>query len=188
MTENNEPFSSYEENKQLLDALFSEEKMRNYSKKEIRKYFDSIATRYQEIEQRYLRTHSTIQNIVADYLVSMGWNVQFETAFADFDYNLRFDIMAKRNGKTIVVEVKPEINREILGQLLEYIFSIEKKVRHGKFFLATDILNLPFIFKNGVLSEILIDFVSKHKMGFILVDSTKEGTETWLVPSEFILA
>ena len=159
-----------------------------YSKEEINQYFNSILGRYQEIGKRYLLEHNVIQEIVGNYLVDTGWNVQFETAFADFDYNIRFDIMAKKYPRTIVVEVKPEIDREIVGQILEYIFDIKKEIGNAKFFLATDILNLPFIFSNGAVTDIMMDFVERYKMGIILVDSTKEKSETWLIPAEFILA
>jgi hypothetical protein len=181
-----DPFSTLEENIRLINSAFSG-KM-TYSKEEIKQYFDSIGRRYQELDRNSLRDHSVIQKIVGNYLVDMGWNVQYETAFADFDYNIRFDIMAKKHTRTIVVEVKPEIDREIVGQILEYIFNIKTEIENAKFFLATDILNLPFIFNNGVITEIIMDFAEKYNMGIILIDSTRETSETWLIPAEFILA
>ena len=63
----------------------------------------------------------------------------------DLDSSYRFDIMAQKEKNTIVIEVKPEITTRDLGQVLGYVYDVRKKYTTSRFFIGTDILNLPLL-------------------------------------------
>jgi hypothetical protein len=182
-----EPFSMNKDNNRLIEAAFSKS-AENISSKEISLYIKSILKSYRRLQAtRPILQHIQIQAIVGHYLSSQKWNVRPETPFADFDYNNRFDLMAKKSNKTIIVEVKSDITVEGLGQVLGYIFNVKRKLKNARVFLATDILGIPFIFNNVTIREIISDFAKRHGMGMILVDQDSKGNwETWLLPSVFL--
>ena len=72
-------------------GCFLPELIDRYSTREIREYLDSIIEAYEKLETtRFTLGHEKIQEIVADYLTEMKWNVKFETTFADFNEKYKF--------------------------------------------------------------------------------------------------
>lgn len=183
-----EPFSTYKESKHLLEAVFSKNLMDVYSTMEIEQYLKSILNSYEKLEAtRFMLDHEEIQEIVANYLTDMKWDVQFEAPLADFDDNYRFDLLAKNDGKTIVVKVKADITEESPSQILNHVFNIKKEIKNANLFLAMNILRFPEIFSNGKITYTVADFAKRCNVGIILVDSDEDGNwKAWLLPSEFL--
>ena len=181
------PFSTYLENKLLLNAIFMKEKMSKYSKQLIEKYFNSLLRAYKRVEfTRDLLEQGIIQDIVADYLMDMQWHVKYDAPYTDFDSQYRFDLVARKEKRAIVVLVHPEPTRQSILGIQKDIFSNKKEIPSTRVLLAIDILELPYILQNGKLSDIISDMAKKHKLGILLVDKNPDYQETWLVPSEFL--
>ena len=183
------PFSTYLENKLLLNAIFMKEKMTKYSKQLIDKYFKSLLRSHKKIEfTRDLLELGMIQDIVADYLMDMQWHVKYDAPYTDFDSHYRFDLVARKEKRAIVILVQPEITRQSLLEIQKNIFSIKKEMPSTRVLLATDILELPSILQRGILSDLVINMARNHRLGILLVDKNLDYQETWLVPSEFLYA
>lgn len=183
------PFSKYSDNKHLLNSIFMKEKMIKYSRQIIDKYFKSLLSAHKSIElTRDIMEVGMIQDVVADYLMDMQWHVKYDSAYSDFDSNYRFDLVARKEKRAIVVLVKPEITRQSIQEIQKEIFSVKKEIPSTRVLLATDILELPTILQKGALSDSIIEMAKKYKLGILLVDKNPDYQETWLVPSEFLYA
>ena len=184
-----DPFSKYVENKALLNSIFMKEKMSKYSKQVIDRYFKSLLRAHKRVElTRDLLELGMIQDIVADYLMDMQWHVKYDTSYSDFDPRYRFDLVARKEKRTIVVLIQPEITRQSILEIQKDIFSIKKEVPSTRVLLATDILELHSILEKGTLSDLITDIAKKYKLGILLVDKNLDFQETWLLPSEFLYA
>jgi len=162
--------------------MFSGELLKTCSKKEIEDYFKLLVTIYSQQSKRYLYAHSTLMNVIGNYFYLIGWKYGFEVPQGDLDSSYRFDIMAQKEKNTIVVEVKPEITTRDLGQVLGYVYDVRKKYPTSRFFIGTDILNLPLLGNDGEIKEIIIDSAKNLNVGVIF--ATKD--HAWLVPAEFL--
>jgi hypothetical protein len=183
------PFSTYLENKLLLNAIFMKEKMSKYSKQLIDKYFKSLLRSHKKVEfTRDLLEVGLIQDVVADYLRDMQWHVKYDAPYADFDSQYRFDLVARKEKRAIVILVQPEITRQSILEIQKNIFSIKKEMPSTRVLLATDILELHSILQSGTLSDFILNMAKKHRLGILLVDKNPDYQETWLVPSEFLYA
>jgi hypothetical protein len=129
-----------------------------------------------------------IQDIVADYLMDMQWHVKYDTSHSDFDSNYRFDLVARKEKRVIVVLIQPEISRQSILEIQKEVFSVKKEMPGTRVLLATDILELPTILEKNAISDFIIDMTKKYKLGILFVDKNLEYQETWLVPSEFLYA
>ncbi len=184
-----DPFSTYQENKLLLNSIFMKEKMSKYSKQLIDQYFKSLLRAHKRIEMtRDLMEVGMIQDIVSDYLMDMQWHVKHDSAHSDFDPQYRFDLVARKEKRTVVVLIQPEITRQSVLEIQREVFGVKKEIPSTRVLLATDILELPSILQKGALSDFLIDMAKKYKLGILLVDKNLDYQETWLVPSEFLYA
>lgn len=184
-----EPFSRYSENKLLLNSIFMKEKISKYSKQIIDKYFKSLLRAHKRVEStRDFLELGMIQDIVADYLMDMQWHVKYDTSHSDFDAQYRFDLVAKKEKRTIVVLIQPEINRQSILEIQKEIFNVKKEIPSTRVLLATDILELPTILEKNAISDFVIDMAKKYKLGILFVDKNLDYQETWLVPSEFLYA
>lgn len=184
-----DPFSKYSENKTLLNAIFMKEKMTKYSKQVIDKYFKSLLRAHKRVElTRDLLETGMIQDIVADYLMDMQWHVKYDVSYSDFDPHYRFDLVARKEKRNIVVLIQPEITRQSILEIQRDIFSFKKEMPSTRVLLATDILELPSVLEKGTLSDFIIDMAKKYRLGILLVDKNLDFQETWLVPSEFLYA
>lgn len=184
-----DPFSTYQENKILLNSIFMKEKISKYSKQVIDKYFKSLLRAHKRVEfTRDLMEVGMIQDIVADYLMDMQWHVKYDSSNSDFDPQYRFDLVARKEKRTAVVLIQPEITRQSVLEIQKEVFSVKKEIPSTRVLLATDILELPSILQKGALSDFLIDMAKKYKLGILLVDKNLDYQETWLVPSEFLYA
>ena len=184
-----DPFSTYQENKLLLNSIFMKEKMSKYSKQVIDKYFKSLLRAHKRIEfTRDLMEVGMIQDIVADYLMDMQWHVKHDSAYSDFDPQYRFDLVARKEKRAAVVLVQPEITRQAILEIQKDVFGVKKEIPSTRVLLATDILELPTILEKGTLADFIIDMAKKYKLGILLVDKNLDYQETWLVPSEFLYA
>ena len=184
-----DPFSKYSENKTLLNSIFMKEKISKYSKQVIDKYFKSLLRAHKRVElTRDLLELGMIQDIVADYLMDMQWNVKYDTSHSDFDPQYRFDLVARKEKRVIAVLIQPEITRQSILEIQKDIFDVKKEMPSTRILLATDILELPSILEKGTLSDFIIDMAKKYRLGILFVDKNLDFQETWLVPSEFLYA
>jgi hypothetical protein len=184
-----DPFSKYSEIKTLLNSIFMKEKISKYSKQVIDGYFKSLLRAHKRVElTRDLLELGMIQDIVADYLMDMQWHVKYDAVYSDFDPQYRFDLVARKEKRVIVVLIQPEITRQSILEIQKDIFSVKKEIPSTRVLLATDILELPSILQKGTLSDFIIDMTKKYKLGILLVDKNLDFQETWLVPSEFLYA
>jgi hypothetical protein len=189
--EDREPelFSTYQENKSLLNAIFMKEKMSKYSKQVIDRYFKSLLRAHKRAEfTRDLLELGMIQDIVADYLRDMQWHVKYDASYSDFDPQYRFDLVARKEKRASVILIQPEITRQSILEIQKDIFSVKKDIPSTRVLLATDILEFPSILQSGALSDFILDMAKKYRLGIILVDKNLDYQETWLVPSEFLYA
>jgi hypothetical protein len=129
-----------------------------------------------------------IQDIVSDYLKDMQWHVKYDASHSDFDPHYRFDLVARKEKRTIVILVQPEMTRKSILDIQKEIFDAKKEMPSTRVLVATDILELPYILQNGALSDFISDMAKKHKLGILFVDKNLDYQETWLVPSEFLYA
>lgn len=163
--------------------------MSKYSKQIIDKYFKSLLRAHKKVElTRDLLELGMMQDIVADYLMDMQWNVKYDTSHSNFDPQYRFDLVARKEKRTIVVLIQPEITRQSILEIQKDIFDVKKEMPSTRVLLATDILELPTISEKGTLSDFIIDMAKKYKLGILFVDKNLDFQETWLVPSEFLYA
>lgn len=184
-----DPFSKYSENKSLLNSIFMKEKISKYSKQVIDKYFKSLLRAHKRVElTRDILELGMMQDIVADYLMDMQWQVKHHTAYTDFDPQYKFDLVARKEKRTIAVLIQPEITRQSISEIQKDIFSVKKEMPSTRILVATDILELPSIFRQSQLSDLIIDMAKNYKLGMILVDKNIDYQETWLIPSEFLYA
>lgn len=184
-----DPFSKYSENKTLLNSIFMKDKISKYSKQVIDKYFKSLLRAHKRVElTRDLLELGMIQDIVADYLMDMQWNVKYDTSHSDFDPQYRFDLVARKEKRVIVVLIQPEITRQSILEIQKDIFDVKKEMPSTRVLLATDILELPSILEKGALSDFIKDMAKKYRLGILFVDKNLDFQETWLVPSEFLYA
>jgi hypothetical protein len=183
------PFSKYIEIKNLLNSIFMKEKMTKYSGQIIDKYFKSLLSAHKSVElTRDLMEVGMIQDVVADYLRDMQWYVKNDSSHSDFDPNYRFDLVARKEKRTIVVLIKPEVTRQSILEIQKEIFNVKKEMPSTRVLLATDIMELPSILQRGTLGDLIVEMAKKYKLGILLVDKNPEYQETWLVPSEFLYA
>ncbi len=184
-----DPFSTYQENKILLNSIFMKEKMLKYSRQLIDSYFKSLLRAHKRVEMtRDLLEIGMIQDIVADYLRDMQWHVKYDASDSDFDSQYRFDLVARKEKRTILVLVQPEITRKVLLEIQKDIFDLKKEMLSTRLLVATDILELSYILQKGALADFIADMAKKHKLGMLFVDKNLDYQETWLVPSEFLYA
>jgi hypothetical protein len=170
-------------NIEMLDAMFSGE-LSDTPQKWVKEYLEAVLKIYNELpKNRYLYAHSTIRNSIGNYFASMGWDYRFEVPFGDIDSSHRFDLMAQKDEHRIYVEVKPELNTRDFGQILGYLFDVRKVFKKARFFLGTDILNLPAVINGGEITDIIIDIAQRHGMGVFLANKEM----AWLIPAEFFL-
>jgi hypothetical protein len=170
-----------EANNQILDEMFSG-KLSQTPEKVVEQYLKSIIKVSEDAPDRYLYAHSTLCKSIGNYFGLLDWEYGFEIPLGDLDSSYRFDMMAQKGARNIIVEVKPEITTRDLGQVIGYMFDVNKKFKKGRMFLGTDILNLPVVINGGEITEILVDN-ARHGLGVILAD--KE--QAWLIPAEFLL-
>jgi hypothetical protein len=184
-----DPFSKYSENKTLLNSIFMKDKISKYSKQVIDKYFKSLLRAHKRVElTRDLLELGMIQDIVADYLMDMRWNVKYDTFHSDFDPQYRFDLVARKEKRVIAVLIQPEISRQSILEIQKDVFNVKNEIPSTRILLATDILELPSILEKEALSDFIIDMAKKFRLGILLVDKNLDFQETWLVPSEFLYA
>lgn len=182
-----DPFSTWQENKTLLNSIFMKEKMAKYSEQIVDNYFTALQNAHKRIEMtRDLLEIGMIQDIVSDYLKDMQWHVKQDASDLDFDSQYRFDLVARKEKRTILVLVQPEITRRVLQDIKKDIFDRKKEMPSTRIFLATDILELPYVLQRGTLSDFISEMALKYKLGMLFVDKNLDFQETWLVPSEFL--
>ena len=182
-----EPFNTYLENKQLVNAIFLKEKISKYSNEVKDAYLRSLLRAHKNIDiNRSLLEKDTIQGVVADYLKDMQWHVKYDTFYPDFDSNFKFDLVARKEKRSILVKVKPKITKQILEQLRDDISNSKKELESTRIILAADILELTTILNSSEISKRITDMVKKHRLGIVLVDKNPEYQETWLLPAEFL--
>ena len=173
-------------NKQILNKMFSgnliTEKSVEQDRKFVKAYFTQLTKIWEDLPDRNLLAHYTITKSIANYFYLLDWDYGFEIPIADLDSNYRFDLMAQKGAKVIVVEVKPKVTTRDLGQVLGYLFDVKKKAKKSRVFLGTDILNFYTIVDGGEITDIITDN-AKHGLGVIFAD--KE--QAWIIPPEFLL-
>jgi hypothetical protein len=170
-------------NRQILNTMFSKRhEMSKLERKEILGYLRDLKRIWEGSPDRYLLAHSTLAIAVGRYFDLLGWDVGFELPFADFDSSYRFDVVAQKTGRTVVIEVKPEVTTKALGQVLGYVFDVEKKLKRARVLLATDILNFPVVITGGEITDIIVDNAERHGLGVMLADKK----DAWLIPAEFL--
>lgn len=163
--------------------------MSKYSKQVIDKYFKSLLRAHKRVEStRDLLELGMIQDIVADYMMDMQWHVKYDAAYSDFDPMYRFDLVARKEKRAIVVLIQPEITRQLILEIQKNIFSVKKEMPSTRVLLATDILELPFILQKSIFSDFIIDMAKKYRLGILLADKNLDYQETWLIPAEFLYA
>ncbi len=182
-----DPFSTWQENKILLNSIFMKEKMTKYSEQIVDNYFTALQNAHKRIEMtRDSLEIGMIQDIASDYLKDMQWHVKQDASDSDFDSQYRFDLVARKEKRTILVLVQPEITRKILQDIKKDIFDRRKEMPSTRILLATDILELPYVLQHGTLSDFISELALKHKLGILFIDKNLDFQETWLVPSEFL--
>lgn len=170
-------------NRQILNTMFSKRyEMAKAERKEVIGYLKDLKKISEGLPSRYLLAHSTLAVAVGRYFDLLGWDVGFELPFADFDSSYRFDVVAQKTGRTVVIEVKPEVTTKALGQVLGYVFDVEKKLKRARVLLATDILNFPVVIAGGEITDIIVDNAERHGLGVMLADKK----DAWLIPAEFL--
>src|SRR6185312_4274882 len=146
MKEKEDPFSTYQENKVLLNSIFMKEKMAKYSKQLVDNYFSALIKAREKIEMtRDPLELGMIQDIVSDYLKDMQWHVKYDASHSDFDPQYRFDLVARKEKRTLVILVQPELTRKSVQDIQREIFDIKKEMPSTRVLIATDILELPYI-------------------------------------------
>jgi hypothetical protein len=183
-----DPFSTWQENKILLNSIFMKEKMTKYSKEIVENYFTALQNAHKRIEMtRDLLETGMVQDIASDYLMDMQWHVKQDASDSDFDSQYRFDLVARKEKRTILALVQPEITRKVLQDIKKDIFDRKKEMPSTRILVATDILEIPYFLQRGALSDFISELALKHKLGILFVDKNLDFQETWLVPSEFLM-
>src|SRR5579883_1285606 len=152
MSEVRDPFSTWQENKTLLNAIFMKDKISKYPKQTVDDYFASLQKAQKKIEfTRDPFETDMITDIVSEYLMDMQWNVKQDMPDNDFDAQYRFDLVARKEKRTICVLVQPEITREVLLDIKKDIFDRKKEIPSTRILVATDIMELPYVLQKGSL-------------------------------------
>ena len=167
-------------NKKLIDAMFSDKMWEIFTKKDVVEYFKILIEIYKQARGYYV--HEGIIEYIANYLRVLNWKVGYEIPMGDLDSSYRFDLMAQESDKTIIVEVKPEVTTREMGQVIGYMFDVNKKFKKVRTFLGTDICNFNVIF-NGEVKDMIIDN-ARHGLGVFL---TNQNKAVYAIPAEFLL-
>ena len=167
-----------------LDVMFAGKLQEAYSQESIKICVSNVLEQCKQIsrQRKYLLGHPTIQSAIGRNFEILGWQVKYEVPFADFDSNYRFDIVAQKGENAIVVEVKPEVTKQDIGQIFAYVLDVKKKIPHGRVFLGIDILNLYNVFEQGEVRDMIMDISNRYGLGIILADTQN----AWILPAEFI--
>jgi hypothetical protein len=120
--------------------------------------------------------------------MDMQWHVKYDASYSDFDPQYRFDLVARKEKRTIVILVQSEITRQSMLEIQKDVFNVKKDMPSTRVLLATDVLELPSILEKNTLSDFIIYMAKKYRLGIFLVDKNPDYQETWLVPSEFLYA
>lgn len=117
-------------------------------------------------------THSRLQRIIGAFLFLRGNIVDFEVPFSSAGFRagkVRFDIVAEKNSKIVIVEVKDIIDKRDFGQLNFYTNILEANSVKAKVYLGLDILSLPS-FLDPTMHEELIETMEREKIGVMFAD------------------
>lgn len=174
--------TKWEKDHGILDLVFSGRLLEAWTKKDIEEYMKGLMQIRIALPKRYLYAHSTLQKSIGRYFHLLGWHYDFEVPSGDLYSSDRYDLMAQKDSKTVVVETKPEVTVRDLGQVLGYIFNVKRMFNESRVFLGTDILNLDILFRASEVRVIIFDNARKNGLGVILANKN----QAWLIPAEFL--
>ena len=122
--------------------------------------------------RKYLLNHTDIQCIIGLFFQSFGWSVENEIGFYPDKFHrepIRFDIVATKGKKKIIVEVKNIVSARDLGQIHGYANTLEINKFKALLFLGTDILNHDELV-SGTIGKMVKELMERENVGVILVD------------------
>jgi len=142
------------------------------SSKLLNKEFWEIVEVVSERKKGYCLTHNRIQRIVGAFYELRGWDVYYEVPFSSGGYqprSVRFDLVADKGKKQVVIEVKDWLDKRDFGQVNYYSNILENNKIKAKLYLATDFISAHNIFDPAMADEIE-EIMTRENVGLIFAD------------------
>nr|MDO8082050.1 hypothetical protein [Candidatus Freyarchaeota archaeon] len=171
---------------EILDLMFAGKLLETLTlKKEIvEEHMKNITNYFSTQSKRNHFSHSILQRTIrAIFFDLLGWDPGFEIPSGKLHPSHRYDVVAQKGSRTIVVEIKPKITAKNLDQVLGYISEVKRRFPESRVFLGTDLLNFDLVFRPGEIRDIIFDMAKKNGLGVIFVAKFM----FWFLPAEFFM-
>jgi hypothetical protein len=185
----NKPLNEKEYNQRLLDSLFSEGMsqdpwsfVNDYILRMLKISEESVSARDKTVA-RPLLGRDVLRSVIGKYFGALGWDYFLEVPADDKQDSHKFDVLAEKDFRTIVVEVKPAINTNNIDQVLVHLVQAKGMFSRVRVFLGTDISNARNLLCGDDITEVLMEYAMRHQLGVIFADQE----QFWIVPAEFLL-
>ncbi|MFB0523477.1 MAG: SRPBCC family protein [Candidatus Bathyarchaeia archaeon] len=111
--------------------------------------------------------HERLKEIVGTHLYNQSWKVNFEFWDQDMDSTYRYDIVARKEGQNIAVEVKTlDID---IGQIWGYILQFKSRFPNSRFYLGVE-CSQNERFRIGEFGEMIEKLMKTEGLGMILAN------------------
>ncbi len=185
----NKPLNEKEYNQRLLDSLFSEGMsqdpwsfINDYILRMLKISEDRSDTG-SDMTARPLLAGDALRSLIGKYLGALGWDYFLKVPADDKQGSHKFDVLAEKDFHTIVVEVEPVININNFDQVVVHIIQAKGLFSRVRVFLGTNISNARNLLCGGDITDVLMEYATRHQLGVIFVDNDK----FWIIPAEFLL-
>ena len=133
-------------------------------------YLDALSRRRY---QRLPMPHYMLQNVTATFLRMFGYDADFEVSFnagSGFDTErIRFDVVAEKGKKALIVEVKDKISTRDFCQLQGYFRSLRKSRVKADLYLCTDVINYTKLV-SGTTGDMCCELMENEKVRIMFAD------------------
>ena len=109
-------------------------------------------------------------DITGEWLEFLGYKITYETIFSSGSFEnteKKIDILAEKQEKLIIAQIKDEITIEDLNDIYEYTRLIDEHNIKADFYLSTSFVNY---YKLIALGEKTKDMIMLHNMKIMFVD------------------
>lgn len=117
-------------------------------------------------------SHNNLQSTMGLFFKLFGYSVEYEIGFYPDKFHrepVRFDLVATKGKKRIIIEVKDTVSSKDLGQVHGYADMLQINKFRALVFLGTDILKYGEIV-SGTIGKMVKELMERENVGIILVD------------------
>ncbi len=152
--------------KDVGDKLTAQEGKELY-KKCIKPHIDNARTR----RRGFFLVHNRLQNLTGELFNEIGWDTEFEVAYLMFGEESRFDLIATKGRKVLIIEIKDVVDQKAIGQIHMYANQLQRAKEKAQLYLGTDLLNFENLATEGSIAEAFRELMVEEEVGVIFVDN-----------------